>query len=65
MPMPVSATEMAITSLARFSASFCGFQPVLAGSIVNVTITATEPWFLEGELAEAGMFIAKPQLVLA
>jgi tRNA-2-methylthio-N6-dimethylallyladenosine synthase len=36
----------------------------LAGSVVHVAITATEPWFLEGELAE-GMFIPKPQLVVA
>ena len=31
MPMPVSATEIAITSLARFRASFCGFQPNIGG----------------------------------
>src|SRR5438874_282502 len=37
----------------------------LAGSVVNVAITATEPWFLEGELADTGMFIAKPLLVMA
>ncbi len=35
--MPVSVTENAMTSEARFRLSFCGFHPDFAASIANVT----------------------------
>ena len=38
--MPVSVTEIAITSVARFSVSMSRFQPASARSIVSVT----PPW---------------------
>jgi tRNA-2-methylthio-N6-dimethylallyladenosine synthase len=38
-------------------------QP-LAGRVVDVQVTATQPWYLEGALAE-GMFSTEPLLVLA
>ena len=34
----LTRTEIAITSLARFSDSFWGFQPLVTGSIVSVTL---------------------------
>jgi tRNA-2-methylthio-N6-dimethylallyladenosine synthase len=35
----------------------------LIGEIVDVAITSTEPWFLEGELLPTGMFSPKPELI--
>ncbi|HET6318677.1 MAG TPA: tRNA (N6-isopentenyl adenosine(37)-C2)-methylthiotransferase MiaB [Chloroflexota bacterium] len=39
-------------------------EQAVAGRLVQVDITRTEPWYLEGEL-QGGMFIAKPLLVVA
>ena len=41
---------------------FASEQP-LAGQLVDVTITHTEPWYLEGQ-AEVGMFRTEPLLVM-
>ena len=46
--MPVSVTEKASTSAARFSSSLSGLQPAVAGSMVSVT------WPLVRELEGVG-----------